>query len=50
MVHETPNPTVDAAHEQQPSVPDDESTATARVTIAQVAPATPAPRRGGEGG
>ena len=48
MVHDNPTPTVDAAHKQQPSVPDDESTATARVAIAQVAPATPAPRRGGE--
>ena len=48
--NDTPIPTVDAAHVQYPSVPDDESTATTRPAIAQVAPATPAPRRGGEGG
>jgi hypothetical protein len=36
---------VDVAYEQQPSVPDDQSTASAQATIAQVvAPVTPGPR------
>jgi len=44
MVHDTPTLTVDAAHEQQPSVYDDESTATAQAAIAWVvAPAMSVP-------
>jgi hypothetical protein len=44
VVRGTPTPTIEcAAHEQWPSVPDDESTATAQAAIAQVVPATPAP-------
>ena len=47
MVRDTPTPTVhvDVAYEQQPSVPDDESTASTQATIAQVvAPVAPGPR------
>jgi hypothetical protein len=44
VVHDTPTSTVDVAYEQQPSVPDDESTASPQVAIAQVvAPVTPGP-------
>ena len=47
VVRDTPTPTVDAAaHEQQPSVPDDESTVTAQAVLSLVA----LPTRGEEGG
>src|ERR1700761_1792155 len=43
VVHDTPTPTVDvAAHKQQPSVPDGESTMTVQGAISQVALPTPA--------
>ena len=45
VVRDTPTPTVNVAYEQQPSVPDDESTASTQAAIAQVvAPVTPGPR------
>jgi hypothetical protein len=44
VVRDTPTPTVDVAYEQKPSVPDDESTTSAQVAIAQVvAPVTSGP-------
>jgi hypothetical protein len=44
VVRDTSTPTVDVAYEQQPSVPDDESMASAQAAIARVVtPVTPGP-------
>jgi hypothetical protein len=42
VVHDTPTPTIDVVYKQQPSIPDNEFTASTQATIAQViTPATP---------